>query len=147
MYLAEISCPNAFAWMAELSLWTRFSEVSVEHMLLTAYLDACATFFFASWLLQSHFLLVKIPSEKDPMEWKFLCKKKSYKRHTCIEDSTWLTAFALLAPASLGSTSWCGLCQQPDCWAPYWLGAHARAPGDCLWSIKTRRPNSAVSYT
>ncbi len=59
---------------------------------------------------------------------------------------TWRAASALLGLASLPSTSWCGLCRQPD-WSPYWLGARAHVPGDCSWSLQGRVPNSAASST
>ncbi len=55
-------------------------------------------------------------------------------------------ASALLELSSPTSTSWCGLCRQPD-WAPYRLGAHVLAPWDCSWSLQGHGPNSTASST
>ncbi len=60
--------------------------------------------------------------------------------------STWRAASALLEPSSSTSSSWCGLCQQPD-WAPHWLCARAFAPWACSWSLQGHKPNSATSST
>ncbi len=60
--------------------------------------------------------------------------------------STWRAASALLEPSSSTSSSWCGLCQQPD-WAPHQLGARVLAPWACSWSLQGHKPNSATSST
>ncbi len=60
--------------------------------------------------------------------------------------STWQAASALLEPSSSTSSSWCGLCRQPD-WAPHRLGARALAPRACSWSLQGHEPNFAASST
>ncbi len=106
-----------------------------------------------SFFLQSHFLLLtknlRVPRRNS-------C---SYKKGSLGKDmpsigtlvglllaSTWQAASALLGLASLPSTIWFGLCQQPD-WSPYRLDVHACIPGDCSWSLQGRVPNSATSST
>ncbi len=59
---------------------------------------------------------------------------------------TWQAASALLELSNSTSSSWRGLCQQPD-WAPHWLGARALAPWACSWSLQGYEPNSAASST
>jgi hypothetical protein len=73
--------------------------------------------------------------------------RKAVLEETCLAlglDLIWQAASALLDLASLLSTSWHGLRQQPD-WAPYWLGAHACVLGDQSWSLQGHGPNSAAS--
>ncbi len=60
--------------------------------------------------------------------------------------STRQAASALLELSSSTSSSWHGLCQQPE-WALYQLGAHALAPWACSWSLQGHEPNSATSST
>ncbi len=55
-------------------------------------------------------------------------------------------ASTLLELSSPTSTSWRGLCWQPD-WAPCWLGACMLAPWDCSWSLQGHGPNSPASST
>ncbi len=59
---------------------------------------------------------------------------------------TWQAASTLLQLSSSPSSSWCGLCQQPD-WAPRRLGTRVLAPWACSWSLQGHKPNSAVSST
>ncbi len=58
----------------------------------------------------------------------------------------WQAASALLELSSSISSSWCGLCWQPD-WAPHQLGAHVLAPWACFWSLQGHKPDSAASGT
>jgi hypothetical protein len=60
--------------------------------------------------------------------------------------STWRAASALLEPSSSTSSSWCGLCRQPD-WAPHQLGACTIAPWACAWTLQGHKPNFTVSST
>ncbi len=59
---------------------------------------------------------------------------------------TWLAASVLLELSSSTSSSWRGLCQQPD-WAPHRLGARVLTPWACSWSLQDHEPNSAASCT
>ncbi len=59
---------------------------------------------------------------------------------------TWWAASALLELSSSTSSSWRGLCRQPD-WAPHRLGARALAPWACSWSLQGHETNSAASGT
>ncbi len=73
--------------------------------------------------------------------------KGSLTRDTpSIGDSDWLAAFALLPPANLPSSSWCGLSRQPD-WALFWLCTCMHATGNHSWSIQTHGPNSTTRRT
>ncbi len=58
----------------------------------------------------------------------------------------WQAVSALLEPSTSTSSSWCGLCRQPD-WAPHQLGARALAPRACSWSLQGHEPNSSASST
>ncbi len=58
--------------------------------------------------------------------------------------STRQAASALLELSSSTSSSWCGLCQQPD-WAPHRLGNCTLAPWACSWSLQGHEPNSSAS--
>ncbi len=60
--------------------------------------------------------------------------------------STRWAASGLLELSSPTSTSWCGLCQQPD-WALCRHGARTLAPWDRSWSLQGHGPNSAASIT
>jgi hypothetical protein len=61
------------ACVAELSLWTRFLEASVEDMHPTAYLDACTTKFY----FREFFLLVPMFASQETFE-KILTERMSY---------------------------------------------------------------------
>ncbi len=69
--------------MAELSLWTRFLEVSINDMLLTAYADARTTkFYFREFFLAVPIFASRETSEKILTERLFLHKMVVYMRHT-----------------------------------------------------------------
>ncbi len=72
-------------------------------MLPTAYADACTTKFnFHKLFLAAPFCVCQDTSEKVPTEWQFLRKQGSLTRDIpSVEDSDWLAALALLAPATL----------------------------------------------
>jgi hypothetical protein len=72
--------------IAELSLWRRNLEASIEDMLPMVYVDACT-------------------SEKIPMEWLYLRKTVVLQEAPSFWDTGWLAVFALLAPASLPLSS------------------------------------------
>ncbi len=128
-----------------------FGHVLQKHLLRTYFQQRTWmliqwNFIFASCFLRSHFLLVTKKIES----WQNSCsyKKGSLGRDKpCIRDLTWQAAYALVGLASLSSTSWRGLPYQQSDWAPFWLGACARVPGDCSWSLWGRGPNSAASFT
>jgi hypothetical protein len=67
--MARITC------VAESSLWTRFIEVSMEDMLLMAYIDAhTKKFHFREFFLAVPIFASRETSEKIPTERLFLCK-------------------------------------------------------------------------
>ncbi len=86
---------------AELSLWTRFLEASVEDMLPMEYIDARTTkFYFCELFFVVPIFASRETSEKIPTEWLFL-RKMVVLQETYLALGRWLlAAFALLAPAS-----------------------------------------------
>jgi hypothetical protein len=54
-----------------------------------------------SCFLWSHFLFVKIPSEKVLTEWTFLCKRQSYKRQTYHQGLYLVSCFCFVSPSKL----------------------------------------------
>jgi hypothetical protein len=81
--------------MAESSLWTCFLEASIKDMLPMAYADArTKKNYFCNFFLAIPFFTNQETSEMILMEWLFLHKMVSYKRHISIWDAGWLAAFA-----------------------------------------------------
>ncbi len=101
-------------------------------------------FIFASCFLQSHFPLT-------PQKiWESLSRtavptRKARLVGLLLALTRW-AASALLELSSSTSTSWGGLCRQPD-WAPYWHGTRSLVPGDLSWSLQGHKLNSATSST
>jgi hypothetical protein len=97
-----------------------------------------------------------LATKKFETPWRISC---SYKKGSLERDMpsirmlvglllalTWQAASALLKLSSSTSSSWRGLCQQPD-WAPHQLGAQALATWACSWSLQGHDTNSATSGT
>jgi hypothetical protein len=86
--------------MAELSLWTRFLEASVEDMLPMAYVDACTTkFYFCEFFLPVPIFVSQETSEKIPTERLFL-RKVVVLRETYLALGCWLACCFCFVSAS-----------------------------------------------
>ena len=70
-------------------------------------------------------------------------ERQSYTNMSRIRDSIG-AAIALLASASLPSSSWCGLGLRAD-WASFLRGTCTRVPGFCSRSIRTHGSNSTAT--
>ncbi len=86
--------------LAESSLWTRFLEVSVKDMLLTAYVDARTTnFFFCELFLAVPIFASRETSAKIPTEWLFL-RKMVVLQETYLALGRWLACCFCFVSAS-----------------------------------------------
>ncbi len=120
--------------------------MSIEESFPIAYVDARTTKLNICEL----FLMVPFPARPQKLFWECLggmaVPTRKARLVGLLLALTRQTASALLELSSPTSTSWRGLCWQPD-WASYWLSAHALAPWDCTWSLHGHGLNFAASST
>jgi hypothetical protein len=132
-----------------------FGLVSQKHPLKESSDDVCRrhmkqNFIFASYFSRAHFPFAMKKNQnvlpERPFQWEKSWEGRA-KLGTLVGlllATTRLAASAMLELSSPASSSWCGLCRQPDC-DPHWLGTHALAPRVCSWDDQGRKPNSAAS--
>jgi hypothetical protein len=86
--------------VAELSLWTRFLEVSIEDIHLMVYVDALTTkFYFCELFLMVPIFASRETSEKILTEWLFL-HKTVVLQETYLASGHWLACCFCFVSAS-----------------------------------------------